>query len=206
MAISKEQIFTIADELDAAGQNPTLAVVRKVLGGGSFTTISEAMNEWKARKTEKETPLRQPAPAAIADRLVEFGSEIWSLALELANGRLVSEREALETARVQLEADKQEAAELADQLTEELEILQSKVAELEVADEKSQIEIVQLSEQLMHSGDRAANAEARLLEMGGRVNDLNAELVRVNAQNTDLVKALADVAMRASEDTPKIKG
>lgn len=25
MAISKEQIFAVADELDAAGQNPTLA-------------------------------------------------------------------------------------------------------------------------------------------------------------------------------------
>lgn len=49
MAISKEQIFAVADELDAAGQNPTLANVRKQLGSGSFTTISEAMNEWRAR-------------------------------------------------------------------------------------------------------------------------------------------------------------
>lgn len=40
MAITKEQIFAVADELDAAGQNPTLASVRKQLGGGSFTTIS----------------------------------------------------------------------------------------------------------------------------------------------------------------------
>ena len=47
MAISKEQIFAVADELDAAGQNPTLANVRKQLGSGSFTTISEAMNEWR---------------------------------------------------------------------------------------------------------------------------------------------------------------
>ena len=37
MAISKEQIFAVADELDAAGQNPTLANVRKQLGSGSFT-------------------------------------------------------------------------------------------------------------------------------------------------------------------------
>ena len=40
MAISKEQIFAVADELDAAGQNPTLANVRKQLGSGSFTTSS----------------------------------------------------------------------------------------------------------------------------------------------------------------------
>lgn len=35
MAISKEQIFQVADEMDAAGQNPTLAAVRKALDGGS---------------------------------------------------------------------------------------------------------------------------------------------------------------------------
>ena len=44
MAVTREQIFAVADELDAAGQKPTLAAVRKALGGGSFTTISEAMN------------------------------------------------------------------------------------------------------------------------------------------------------------------
>ena len=58
MAISKEQIFAVADELDAAGQNPTLANVRKQLGSGSFTTISEAMNEWRTQ------PARPPRSAS----------------------------------------------------------------------------------------------------------------------------------------------
>ena len=50
MAIDKQQIFKAANELDLTGHSPTLAAVRKVLGGGSFTTISEAMNEWRATK------------------------------------------------------------------------------------------------------------------------------------------------------------
>ena len=57
MAISKDQIFAAADELDAAGQSPTRAAVRKALGGGSFTTISEGMTDWKARKAAKETQI-----------------------------------------------------------------------------------------------------------------------------------------------------
>ena len=61
MAITKEQIFAVADDLDAAGQNPTLASVRKQLGGGSFTTISEAMNEWRARKASQAAPSSPPA-------------------------------------------------------------------------------------------------------------------------------------------------
>ena len=32
MAITTEQIFAVADELDASGQNPTLSAVRKGLG------------------------------------------------------------------------------------------------------------------------------------------------------------------------------
>ena len=49
MAITRDQIFAVADEIDAAGQNATLAAVRKALGGGSFTTISDGMTEWKFR-------------------------------------------------------------------------------------------------------------------------------------------------------------
>jgi hypothetical protein len=41
------EIHAIADRLAATGQRPTLAAVRKELGGGSFTTISEAMKDWR---------------------------------------------------------------------------------------------------------------------------------------------------------------
>ena len=128
MAITRDQIFAVADEIDAAGQNATLAAVRKALGGGSFTTISEGMTEWKSRKAAKDTPLREPAPPALAQRLDEVGAEIWSGALELANGRLASERTALEGARLQLQADKAEAAEMADQVAAELEVAKAALA------------------------------------------------------------------------------
>ena len=47
MALTKQDIWRCADELDAEGIRPTLAAVRKKLGSGSFTTISDAMAEWK---------------------------------------------------------------------------------------------------------------------------------------------------------------
>ncbi len=76
MAITQEEIFRIADEIDAAGQNPTLSAVRKALGGGSFTTISSAMGEWKVRKAAKALTQSEPAPAAIRDKLTALGMEI----------------------------------------------------------------------------------------------------------------------------------
>lgn len=198
MAITRDQIFAAADEIDAAGQNATLAAVRKALGGGSFTTISEGMTEWKARKAAKETPLREPAPSAVADRLTEFGIEIWSAALELANGRLASEREALEAARLQLEADKAEAAELADQVTAELEVAKAALSAAALAEQAAHSESEALRQALTDQKLRAATSEARADEIEKRANDLNAELARVNQQNADLVAGLAAAAKPAA--------
>jgi len=199
MAITKDRIFEVAEAMDAAGQVPTLAAVRKAIGGGSFTTISEAMTEWKTHKAAKETPLREPAPPALAERLTEFGAELWAIALDLANRRLAAERESLDAARVQLEAEKQEAAELADQVTGELETLQTKLAALEAAELAARTEAWGLREQLAKTGERAATAEARAGEIEKRADDLNAELQRVNSQNAELVKALAGAAKRPDE-------
>lgn len=203
MAITKDQIFAIADELDAAGQNPTLAVVRKALGGGSFTTISDAMTEWRARKVAKEQPLREPAPPAIAERLGELGADIWSMALTLANGRLTGEREALEAARVLLEAEKSEAAELADQVAAELEEAKAALARVTAAEGAARDEAAALRQQQAALQLDAAAAAARTGEMEKRVADLNAELGRVNQQNTDLVTALAAAAKPVAGKKPK---
>jgi len=194
MAITKDQIFAVADELDAAGQNATLAAVRKALGGGSFTTISEGMTEWKARKAAKELPFREPAPSAVADRLAELGAEIWSSALELANGRLAIEREALEAARLQLEADKAEAAELADQVTAELEIVKAALSSANAAEQQARGECGSLRHALADQKLLVATSDARVKEIEKRASDLNTELARVNQQNSDLVAGLAAAA------------
>ena len=91
MAVTKEQIFSAADQLSAEGRRPTLEAVRQITGG-SFTTISPALNEWKAQQASAATPLHEAAPQAVTDRLSKVGAEIWAIALELANARLATER------------------------------------------------------------------------------------------------------------------
>ena len=184
MAITKDQIFQAADQLTVAGESATMAAVRKLLGGGSYTTINEALKEWKAKQHTTNTPIREPAPAAVATRLEELGADIWAVALELANTRLTSEREALEATRVQLETAQQEATELADQLSVELEALQANykeaVTDLQTASthlEQSRHENATLSRQL-------ATTEARAEETTKRADDLKAELQHAHAENT----------------------
>jgi colicin import membrane protein len=61
MAVTKEQIFSAADDLAAAGQRPTLEAIRQITGG-SYTTISPALNEWKARQATPPRPARTCTP------------------------------------------------------------------------------------------------------------------------------------------------
>lgn len=165
MAISKQQIFEIADELDAKGQNPTLAAVRKALGSGSFTTISEAMNDWRSQKNAQTAQIREPAPQTITDKLAELGVDVWAVALDMANNRLAAEREALEVARAEMEAARQEAAELADQLTAELDEAKARIATLDAGAAASRQEAEELRLKLVAASERAATAEARAGEL-----------------------------------------
>ena len=174
MTSTTARIFEIADELDAAGQNPTLASVRKALGGGSFTTISQAMAEWRARKAAKETPVREAAPQAITELLGQLGTDIWTQALQICNGRLSAEREALEKDRQEIEGQRQEAADLADQVSGELEAAKQEATVLRQQLDVAQSTVKGLGDQLrdrerdFRAGRIVSTAERNKMETGAR--------------------------------------
>ena len=190
MALTKDQILQAADQLAAAGTPPTLAAVRSAVGGGSYTTINEALKEWKAKQQASVMPLREPAPEGISKRLDEVGAEVWAIALELANARLTSEREALETTRQQLETAQQEATELADQLSAELEALQAQHLQATQDLQAASTTIETLRQENASLSRQLATTEARAEETAKRVDDLKAELQRTYTTNTALLNAL----------------
>jgi chromosome segregation ATPase len=149
MAISREQVFAAANELVESGQKPTLELIRQKLGG-SYSTLSPLLREWRAAKASADAPLQEPVPESISGRLEDVAGEIWRVALDLANGRLAEEREALEAARAELENERDEAVELADGLAAEVERLSAEVnatrSELDAARERAQADAVQIAE------------------------------------------------------------
>lgn len=215
MAVTKEQILSAADELAAAGQKPTLEAIRQITGG-SYTTISPALNEWKARQATAAQPLREPAPQAVADRLAEVGAEVWGIALELANARLASEREALEKARADLEADRAEATELADRLAAQVEELQSRLASIEAAEAAARGEADALRDELATMRERAATAEARAGELRTELDHAHtdaaaqrAKLEKAEAHGfglTDRVNELQALVYEANAELATVKG
>ncbi|WP_201598270.1 DNA-binding protein [Psychrobacter fulvigenes] len=109
MAITIQQIHATADQLQEQGIKPTLAEVRKALGGGSFTTISEAMKSWRQDNQEEEQLRQVELPSGIAERLQSLGADMWQTAIDIANDRLVKEREALESIKTKAQAETDEA-------------------------------------------------------------------------------------------------
>ena len=198
MAVTKEQIIAAADQIAAAGERPTLEAVRQIVGG-SYTTISPVLNEWKARQKEAAAPLREPAPQAVGDRLTEVGADIWAMALGLANSRLAAERESLEKARADMEAAQAEAAELADKLAGEVDALQSRLASIEAAEQAARTEADELRAKLTAAQEQAHTAEARAVEIERRAveierraGELRTELDRAHQDADQARQALAE--------------
>lgn len=194
MMSMQEKIFAAADALDAAGKKPTLSAVRKAIDGGSYTTISDTMQEWRARKAARENRPVAPPPAAVTESLTNLGAEIWAIAIEAANNQLINEREAFEEAKKELETERQEAIDLANELTSDLEASQSKLLACEQSEKSTRTDLLAVRDQLASLAQRAAAAEARADEASKRADDLNAELARVNMQNAELIKSLTQRA------------
>jgi len=111
MALTIQQVHNTADQLQGQGIKPTLAEVRKALGGGSFTTISEAMKSWR-QDNQEEAQLRQvELPSGVNERLQTLGADMWQTAIDIANDRLVKDREALESIKAKAQAETDEAQE-----------------------------------------------------------------------------------------------
>ena len=98
MPITRDQIYAVANTLNSQGTRPTLAAIRRLLGTGSFTTISEALNEWKMlQSTETASKqIKEAPPESFRNQLQAFGSSLWSDALTLASDRFNADRETME--------------------------------------------------------------------------------------------------------------
>lgn len=111
MALTTQQIHETADELQEKGVNPTLSAVRQALGGGSFTTISDAMKTWRQDNQDEQQLQKVEIPSSINERLQGLGADMWQTAINIANERLAAEREALVVAQTKAQAQTDQAQE-----------------------------------------------------------------------------------------------
>lgn len=208
MAITKTDIHNAADAIAAQGETPTLAKVRAALGGGSFTTISEAMGEWKASRQQQSvvTPIREAAPESITERLHGFAADLWASAMEKANGRLQEEREALDEARKKIEATLAETQELAAQVSADLDAAQAKIEEQTQAIEQAgaaaaaqAAQVQDLESRLAAQTDAAHTAAAALDEARKRVDQLTDLLEKERTARSEAEQKASQAAQAAAK-------
>jgi chromosome segregation ATPase len=185
MAITHEQIIEVADALVGAGQNPTLAAVRKALGGGSFTTISEALKTW--RQVRQEERIRAEIidiPPSLQQAFEEAGRLVWKEATAQHAAKLAEERQALEDAHDRYESERNEAVDAADQISAELEQTVAALEREQSAHADTQGSLVEARQEIERVLAKGRELEARVEERGRQVATLESELVAVREELT----------------------
>lgn len=193
MAISDRDVWEAADRLAASGQKATLGAVRAELGGGSFTTISDGMREWRRRREERSGEVQAPMPEVLAAELRHLGSAVWRAAVDLANNQLLLQAERFARERDELEVSRAEAADLAKQVSEDLEIATGRLSAADASLASSQQAAGALRDLLADATAKLAASEAHAEEKDRRISDLNQELGRINEANAELIRAIAEL-------------
>lgn len=216
MALTTESIHKKADELLSNGVQPTLARIRESLGGGSFTTISEAMKLWRLEQ-EIEEDLRQvELPNSINDRLQTLGADMWRSAIDIAEERLLSERNALAVTQKKARTEVYEAQEAVktleleqtdllvqlDELSDKAKIanenseeMRLKLEKVEVNSQKQVDDVLKTLSDTEHKleiqKERAEDSNAIIKSLKLELNEVRAELTR-SLESTASYKAMND--------------
>ena len=173
MAMTSERIIETAEAITERGESPTLAAVRRELGGGSYTTISEVMKEWKAkRQAALALAAVVQVPTAVQEAMSQAAITVWTAATQQHAATLAAERETLKEERQRLEGERREAVELADQVSRELEQRQAEADQLRTALDTER-------QSLSETRTALAKAEAQAEERLAHVETLSGELAQV---------------------------
>ncbi|EHL24797.1 KfrA protein [Acidovorax sp. NO-1] len=193
----KALVFEAANEMAEGGQTPSLEVIKQKVGG-SYTTITRALREWRTER-EKAQASQEAPPEAVSGLAARLASELWKVAQGEAQMGVAALRESLkvENQRLQQEmaeilrsaegmesrittfdsqmADMQAKLDLATKGKQEAEtqaqILTSKLGNLEVRAEELKLELADA---------KALAAPSSLQE---EIQSLRAQLVTLSDQN-----------------------
>ena len=206
MAITREQILETASKLAEQGIKPTQTNVREALGGGSFTTISEVLREWRQ---EQDTTAQLQAvviPNDITDRTNILIAQVWETAQSLANDRLIKEREALEHKEALINAEIDESNKIIEtleneqaELTTQLDTLNNDNSLLITKNNELENLNNSLNTQLTTEKARSHQLQGRLDEQIAKIERLTADLATATANATQATKNAQEHAQRADQ-------
>lgn len=206
MAITREQIYATANTLNSQGIRPTLAAVRRMLGSGSFTTISEALNEWKmSQSAEARKQAQETTPELLMERLQTFGSALWLDAVGFATNRFTVDREAMEEKIREKEDYYNELEGLSAEYDLELEAAKTCIEELrhELLAANQRIAADKEEQQRLSQG--LSDSETARKTAEHRSTELRVELDRAHQKSDQLQNNFMDLAGKLESIQSQLK-
>ena len=190
--VTDEAVFEIADQLTANGEKVTNRAIWSAIGGGSMTTICQALRHWRERQELQVTqPIeRTPLPAALVDIFHHAAVQLWDAALAETKSELEQLALATNVRISEAQSERDEALAELQTTAEELEQVKAErdVARLEIDSQTQQLAAstakiatlrVELNAQVLattQATHRADTAEAARMELLARVDQLTSLL------------------------------
>lgn len=182
----KDRIFTICDNLSRTGVSPTAEKVRAELGGGSFSTISPIIKQWRDSLSKAEPAPEIPAAAQTA--VNQATALIWKIATE-------HQAEAINAVRQECARIEHEAIAERDEALKEISFLEER---LKASEE-------QIKSLLAKDTARANEANALELQIHKQQLALDST-VNQNIELKSEIKDLRKLAATAQNEASKLEG
>ncbi len=200
MSITLDDIRAAADSISERGVKPTLALVRRELGRGSYTTISEAMRDWRAQRAQAAPSPVDDVPDSVRDlarqQAEAAAQSIWTTAQDIAANQVEAERQALEQVRSRMEGESREGVEVADQLSAELAQTQQALAS-----ERQQRTAI--DQEAMTLRTQAESAATRIQDLQGRLSAAESQRDSAKQQAHTAQAQTALLEARQTADTER---
>ncbi len=191
--VTDEIVFEIAEQLTAKGEKVTNRAVWSAIGGGSMTTISQALRRWKEQQDlQVNQPIeRTPLPVALVDVVHHAAAQLWEAAQAETKAELEQLAQATNARIAEAHSERDEALAELQATAEELEQTKAErdTAHAEIDSKAQQLdtraaELTTLKTELnaqtvatTQANHRADTAEAARLELVARVEQLTSLLL-----------------------------
>lgn len=169
--VTSAEVFAVADQIAASGENPRTVQVRGRLGKGSNTTIGKLLAEWRLLRAAIVNP-------------GAFPSEIQKSIADYLEAQIAKVRKAAEEQISEEEGARQAAEAQLDELEEQADVLRADNAALrqerdQIAGRLQQLDVdfsaerARAQDQLATSGARAHAAEREVSALTARLEAAN---------------------------------
>lgn len=207
----RERVIAAAVELyEQAGRErfPTVDAVRRA-SRADMNTVSLLMREWRDSQRPSVAPIAVAVPEVVVQAHQAALASVWMQAQELANESLRKAQAGWQVTWNNVDEVRQQASEACDKLQAELNDVKQQLADAQAQSEELARELATVRQREAEANSRADRAEARVVEMEKRVDDLrgelelsHAEVERVRADQVQAAqqsRAAVDAAHAAAE-------